>query len=85
MSLEDSLAKVVLRHAELAARLTGENPGGKEYVSMSREFAELAPVVEAVQALADARQQGADLAAHDRQRDRRGDAPARPGGTRGCR
>lgn len=63
MSLEDSLAKVVLRHAELAARLTGEAPGGEEYVSMSREFAELAPVVEAVEALAEARQQGIDLAA----------------------
>ncbi len=63
MSLEDSLEKVVLRHAELASRLAGETPGGEEYVSMAREFAELAPVVEAVQALADARQQGADLAA----------------------
>ncbi len=63
MSLEDSLAKVVLRHAELESRLTGETPGGEEYVSMAREFAELAPVVEAVQALADARQQIADLAA----------------------
>lgn len=63
MSLEDSLAKVVLRHAELAARLARETPGGEEYVSMSREYAELAPAVEAVQALADARQQGVDLAA----------------------
>ena len=63
MSLEKSLEKVVLRHAELAARLAGETPGGEEYVSMAREFAELAPVVEAVQALADARRQDADLAA----------------------
>ena len=63
MSLEDSLSRVVLRHAELASRLAGETPRGEEYVSMAREFAELVPVVEAVQALADARQQGADLAA----------------------
>ena len=63
MSLEDSLARVVLRHAELESRLAGETPGGKEYVRMSREFAELAPVVEAVQTLADARQQIVDLAA----------------------
>ncbi|MBC6439255.1 MAG: peptide chain release factor 1 [Rhodospirillales bacterium] len=51
MSLEESLGRVVLRHEELAARLAGESGGGEEFVAMSREYAELSPVVAAIEAL----------------------------------
>ncbi len=62
MSLEESLEKVVLRHEELAARLAEQVGGGEEFVRMSRDFAELAPVVEAVHALKAAERQLAELA-----------------------
>lgn len=48
MSLDDSLNRVVLRHEELGARLATEAAGGEAFVKMSREYAELSPIVEAI-------------------------------------
>jgi len=63
MSLEESLSKVVLRHEELGARLAQEAGGGDEFVSMSREYAELSPIVEAIEALRGAQAELADAEA----------------------
>ncbi len=61
MSLEDSLGRVVRRHEELAARLAEEAGGGGEFVAMSREYAELSPVVAAIGTLEAARGELAGL------------------------
>jgi peptide chain release factor 1 len=61
MSLEESLHRVVLRHEELGARLSQEAGGGEEFVKMSREYAELSPIVEAIGNLKQAQAELADL------------------------
>ena len=61
MSLEESLSRVVLRHGELTARLAEGAAGGAEFVAMSREYAELAPVVAAIGKLEAARGELAGL------------------------
>jgi len=60
MSLEHNLARVLSRHEELTALLSGD-PGGdaQAFARMSKELADLTPVVEAVTALKAAQ---ADLA-----------------------
>ena len=52
MSLEENLDGVVARHRELAAALgRPEAAGGEDFVRLSKEYADLSPVVEAIQAL----------------------------------
>ncbi|ABC21554.1 peptide chain release factor 1 [Rhodospirillum rubrum F11] len=55
MSLEENLSRVVARHDELRALLSTSAGGGEGFVRMSRELADLAPVVEAIGRLDDAK------------------------------
>ena len=49
MSLEENLQRVVSRHAELGALLSGETlPSGQDFARLSKEYAELGPIVEAI-------------------------------------
>ena len=60
MSLDEKLAQLVARHQELGAAMSSQGKvGAEDYVRMAKEYAELAPVVEAVEAL---RQASAELA-----------------------
>ncbi|MCH7930239.1 MAG: peptide chain release factor 1 [Proteobacteria bacterium] len=60
MSLDEKLAQLVARHHELGAAMSSQGKvGAEDYVRMAKEYAELAPVVEAVEAL---RQASAELA-----------------------
>ena len=60
MSLDEKLARLVARHHELGAAMSSpDKVGAEDYVRMAKEYAELAPVVEAVEAL---RQASAELA-----------------------
>jgi peptide chain release factor 1 len=62
MSLEEKLARVSSRFAELGAVLARPEAGSsEEFVRLSREYAELAPVVQAIDALDKARAEGRDL------------------------
>ena len=62
MSLEEKLDGVVARHQELAAALgRPEAAGGEDFVRLSREYADLSPVVEAIQALREVEVEIADL------------------------
>ena len=61
MSLEESLSRVVLRHEELGARLSSVDAGGEEFVRMSREYSDLSPIVEAINALRQGQKELADL------------------------
>ena len=62
MSLEEKLNGVVARHRELAAALgRPEAAGGEDFIRLSKEYAELSPVVEAIQALRAAEAEIADL------------------------
>ncbi|MDP6572683.1 MAG: peptide chain release factor 1 [Rhodospirillales bacterium] len=52
MSLEEKLEGIVARHQELVAALgRPEAAGGEDFVRLSKEYADLSPVVEAIQAL----------------------------------
>jgi peptide chain release factor 1 len=52
MSLEDTLDMVVRRHDELRDKLSrGDQLSGQEFVKCSKEFAEMEPIVETIQAL----------------------------------
>jgi peptide chain release factor 1 len=62
MSLDESLNRVVLRHEELGARLSSVDAGGEEFVRMSREYAELSPIVEAINALRSGEKELGELA-----------------------
>lgn len=53
MPIEDRLERIVARHEELQA-LMAAGAGGEEFVSASREFAELEPVVTTIQACREA-------------------------------
>ncbi|MDA0951890.1 MAG: peptide chain release factor 1 [Proteobacteria bacterium] len=61
MSLEESLSRVVLRHEELGARLSSVDAGGEEFVRMSREYSDLSPIVEAINALRQGQKELAEL------------------------
>ena len=74
MSLEESLSRVVLRHEELGARLSSVDAGGEEFVRMSREYSDLSPIVEAINAL---RQGQRELAELDQMIEAEGDAEMR--------
>ncbi|MGB1076988.1 MAG: peptide chain release factor 1 [Bdellovibrionales bacterium] len=61
MSLLDKLNPIVGRHEELAALMSEGNLSGDEFTSMSMEYAELSPVVEAIEAYKTAVQEKDDL------------------------
>ena len=62
MSLDEKLNRVVARHDELSQALAEQGAAASEgFVRMSKEFAELAPVVEAIGRLRDATAELADL------------------------
>jgi peptide chain release factor 1 len=49
MSMKEKLASIRTRHEELAALMAAGNLGGSEFSKLSREYAELSPVVEAIE------------------------------------
>ena len=55
--LEFRLQQLLRRHAELRATLSGRGLGGAEFVKLSKEFSELTPIVEQVDALGRAREE----------------------------
>ena len=62
MSLDEKLDRVVARHEELSQALAEQGAAASEdFVRMSKEFAELTPVVEAIGRLRDATAELADL------------------------
>ena len=63
MSLDDRLDQLVHRHAELSAILSTGTLDSASFVATSKEYAELGPIVDSVNALRAAQQEGADLAA----------------------
>ena len=61
MSLQDSLQKVLKRYDELAAAMSAQ-ADPESFVRMSKEYADLTPVVESINALQKAQSEMADLA-----------------------
>ena len=62
MGLKENLDRVVKRHEDLGAALAGQvKPDSREYVQMSKEYADLMAVVEAIRTLQDAERELADL------------------------
>jgi len=59
--LESRLQQLLRRHAELRDALSGAGLGGAEVAKLSKEFSELSPIVEEVDALARARDELASL------------------------
>ncbi|MQX37671.1 peptide chain release factor 1 [Roseospira navarrensis] len=55
MSLDEKLSRVVSRHEELGALLSGSDLDAADIPRLSRELSELTPVVEAIEALRKAR------------------------------
>jgi peptide chain release factor 1 len=60
--LESRLQQLVRRHAELRDALSGSGLGGAEFARLSKEYSELSPVAEGVDALGRARGELASLA-----------------------
>ena len=59
---EERLDQVVARHSELGQALSGEQTLAREELArLSKEYAELVPIVEAITALRDARAEAAEL------------------------
>ncbi len=64
MSLEKNLERVVARHHELAQQMaSGDRRSAADYARMAKEYADLKPIVEAVNELRDAQKEMADLRA----------------------
>jgi len=64
VSLEKNLERVVARHHELAQQMaSGDKRPAADYARMAKEYAELKPIVEAVNELRDAQKEMADLRA----------------------
>jgi peptide chain release factor 1 len=63
MSLAYKLDQVVSRHEELQSMLSGGQLDSAKFTQVSKEYAEIGPLVEAVRALRAAEKEGADLAA----------------------
>lgn len=51
MSLQEKLSTIKARYDELGALMAAGNLGGKEFTKLSKEYAELSPIVEAIVAL----------------------------------
>ncbi|MEW5704321.1 MAG: peptide chain release factor 1 [Pseudomonadota bacterium] len=64
MSFEQNIDRIVQRHEDLASALAGEvRPASREYAQMSKEYADLTSVVEAIRALRKAQKELAELTA----------------------
>src|ERR1700741_11319 len=63
MSLQRKLAPIKGRYEELAALMSAGNLGGDKFVALSREYAELTPVVEVLTAYENALKEMQDLEA----------------------
>jgi peptide chain release factor 1 len=63
VNINDKLDKLIARHEELAATLAGPALAAKEIARLSKEYSDLAPVVERVRELKRARAEAADLQA----------------------
>ena len=50
-ALESRFDQLLRRHAELSAALSGANLGGTEFAKLSKEYSELGPIVEGIEAL----------------------------------
>lgn len=61
MALEEKLQSIKNRHAELAALMSQGGLNGEQFKNLSVEYAELDPVVEAINALQQAKSEKADL------------------------
>ena len=61
MALQDKLAPLKVRHEELAALMSEGNLSGDAFVKLSTEYAELSPVVEAIDQYESALQEKEDL------------------------
>ncbi|MBI4030177.1 MAG: peptide chain release factor 1 [Proteobacteria bacterium] len=61
MTLQRKLAPIKARHNELSALMSAGNLGGEQFVKLSREYAELTPVVEVLDAYESALNELADL------------------------
>jgi peptide chain release factor 1 len=63
MSLDEKLDQIVARHSELSSLMSsGDVVDSDDFVSMSKEFAELAPIVTCIVDLRDAQSEAGDLA-----------------------
>ncbi len=63
MSLEENLNRVLARHEELAALMASSTPPSADvFIKLSREYADLAPVVESIIKLRGAESEAQDLA-----------------------
>lgn len=62
MSMEEKFESLIARQEELSALMSSGDLGPSEFTALSREYAELSPVVEKVQALKDARAELEELA-----------------------
>ncbi len=62
MILDEKLDKVIARHHELTAALAAPTADPKAFAKLSKEYAELTPVVQAVEAFRKARNEMIDLA-----------------------
>lgn len=61
MSIAEKLSTIRSRHEELAALMSAGNLNGEQFTKLSKEYAELTPIVEAVDSLDKARKEKADL------------------------
>jgi peptide chain release factor 1 len=61
MNLDDKLDRLLARHERIEAALSSSQAEGEEFVRLSRDYAEMAPVVEAIRALKAARKELAGL------------------------
>ncbi|MCB1531432.1 MAG: peptide chain release factor 1 [Alphaproteobacteria bacterium] len=61
MSMEEKLAKIKARHEELAALMGRGDLPGEKFAALSMEYAELSPVVEAIDEYKGAQSEQADL------------------------
>jgi peptide chain release factor 1 len=61
LSFEDKLERLLDRFAAVEAAMASDRVSADEFVSLSKEYAELNPVVAAVRALREARREAADL------------------------
>ncbi len=62
MTLEAKLDELIARHGEIAAEMSGKAAGDAQaFVRLSKEYAELTPVVEAIQAIRKTNAEIADL------------------------
>ncbi len=61
MSFQEKLSTISARHEELAALMSAGNLSGEKFVQMSKEYAELNPIVEAINAYKKAIEEKAGL------------------------